>query len=258
MTRIAIAVGLLGVGLCTTGCKSKDAGGTGDDEARAAGCELFKTNCASCHGDGARGDGPHGEHLDPLPTDLLSQESRQRTHHERMADVRDGVGDGMPAFASLLSDDEMEWTLVHVDGLAAGNAAECDDVASDATSPTSGNSSSSGGGSMSTSTTGGPPVTDTGTPETTDATTSGDTTGAGESGGVSPACEAWCGCLELNCTEFPGYPFASVDECHTTCADLSTEEITCWQGFCEEVADNPALADHLCDHAWGALGLNEC
>ena len=34
------------------------------------GAEIFKTNCATCHGPQGHGDGPAGQSLDPKPKDL--------------------------------------------------------------------------------------------------------------------------------------------------------------------------------------------
>ncbi|MFN8412384.1 MAG: c-type cytochrome [Anaerolineales bacterium] len=39
-------------------------------DAAAAGAEVFKTNCESCHGPQGHGDGPAGAALDPAPRNL--------------------------------------------------------------------------------------------------------------------------------------------------------------------------------------------
>ena len=39
-------------------------------DAATAGAEVFKTNCATCHGDTGLGDGPAGAALDPAPKNL--------------------------------------------------------------------------------------------------------------------------------------------------------------------------------------------
>ncbi len=39
-------------------------------DAAAAGAEVFKTNCESCHGPQGHGDGPAGAALDPQPKNL--------------------------------------------------------------------------------------------------------------------------------------------------------------------------------------------
>lgn len=40
-------------------------------DAAAAGAEVFKTNCESCHGPQGHGDGPAGAALDPQPKNLV-------------------------------------------------------------------------------------------------------------------------------------------------------------------------------------------
>ena len=44
--------------------------------AAASGAQSFKTYCASCHGTGAKGDGPLAEHLKVLPADLTAISQR--------------------------------------------------------------------------------------------------------------------------------------------------------------------------------------
>ena len=44
--------------------------------AAAAGAQSFKTYCASCHGPGAKGDGPLAEHLRVPPADLTAISER--------------------------------------------------------------------------------------------------------------------------------------------------------------------------------------
>ena len=39
-------------------------------DASTAGAEVFKTNCAACHGETGLGDGPAGAALDPAPKNL--------------------------------------------------------------------------------------------------------------------------------------------------------------------------------------------
>ena len=234
------------------GCNVEDSGQE-TSPSQAAGCDLYQANCAECHGVRGKGDGPHGQHHDPMPTNLVGAESQARPREQRIADIRDGVGSGMPSFGGSMTDVEIESILIYVDALAAGNAT--------CTEPTE---SETGHGHPSDhGTTSGTPE-DTETSGTSGATavtsdSTDDTGSAGESSmDVSPECEAWCGCLETSCSEFAEYPFSSTDDCLGSCAELTELEISCWQGFCDEVSSDPALAGHLCDHAWGALGLVEC
>lgn len=45
-------------------------------DAAAAGAEVFKTNCESCHGPQGHGDGPAGVALDPAPKNLADLQAR--------------------------------------------------------------------------------------------------------------------------------------------------------------------------------------
>jgi mono/diheme cytochrome c family protein len=44
----------------------------GNADAASAGKEVYTTNCASCHGDSGKGDGPAGASLDPKAADLTA------------------------------------------------------------------------------------------------------------------------------------------------------------------------------------------
>ena len=45
-------------------------------DAAAAGTQVFKTNCESCHGPQGHGDGPVGATLDPQPKNLAELQTR--------------------------------------------------------------------------------------------------------------------------------------------------------------------------------------
>lgn len=63
------------------------------DEVRAKqGADLFRQFCASCHGPGARGDGPVASVLDPPPADLttLAQRHGSPLPKAALADLIDG------------------------------------------------------------------------------------------------------------------------------------------------------------------------
>jgi mono/diheme cytochrome c family protein len=51
----------------------------------AAGKTLFTTNCASCHGDGGKGDGPVGATLKPPPRDFTKAEFKFDTDKDGKA-----------------------------------------------------------------------------------------------------------------------------------------------------------------------------
>lgn len=74
----------------------------------ARGREIYAANCASCHGEGARGDGPLAPALNPRPVDLT-------VHVPLHADsvIRDWIANGiprtaMPAWKDQFSDEEIQ------------------------------------------------------------------------------------------------------------------------------------------------------
>lgn len=70
----------------------------------------FHTQCASCHGDQGRGDGPAGVALEPKPTNFYDAVMMELTPIGAFNTIRLGVpGTGMPPFPAL-SDDEV-WGL---------------------------------------------------------------------------------------------------------------------------------------------------
>jgi mono/diheme cytochrome c family protein len=92
MKRIyfGIMISLIMVALVLSACGGKEAneGSTvpaeyasktnplaGQTDAVTAGKDIFDTNCASCHGEDAKGDGPAGVSLTPPPADLLEPAS---------------------------------------------------------------------------------------------------------------------------------------------------------------------------------------
>lgn len=91
-------------------------------------------------------------------------------------------------------------------------------------------------------------------------TDTGSGSGEATTGGPSAACEAFCGCMAANCSEYAAYPHADEAACLEGCAGLPDPELTCFAGFCEDAAVEPnaGLKEHWCEHAWGELGTDEC
>lgn len=91
------------------------------DPSRAA--PIYAQQCAICHGDAGKGDGPAGIGLEPPPANLTD---RQRLDHLSLYDLRNVIGLGvagtdMPAFADQL-DERQRWDLAsYVAGLSAGS-----------------------------------------------------------------------------------------------------------------------------------------
>lgn len=77
----------------------------------ARGASLYATQCASCHGDTGRGDGPMAARLDPPPIAFTDPErARQRSLMALYQVVSQGVGGtSMPSFAALPEADR--WAL---------------------------------------------------------------------------------------------------------------------------------------------------
>jgi mono/diheme cytochrome c family protein len=78
-----------------------------------AGRQIYAGNCASCHGDSGRGDGPAAAGLQPLPADLTSHLAPgKHSDGEIFRWLRDGVpGSAMPAFGAVISE-ENRWRLI--------------------------------------------------------------------------------------------------------------------------------------------------
>lgn len=75
------------------------------------GAQLFKAQCASCHGSLGRGDGPLAASLNPPPIALSGHErARERSLFSLHQIITQGVkGTSMPAFAQLSEDER--WAL---------------------------------------------------------------------------------------------------------------------------------------------------
>jgi mono/diheme cytochrome c family protein len=68
-----------------------------------AGDKLFAENCAYCHGNGGKGDGPNAARLTPAPVDLTKIDANE----DGIAGVvRNGKG-SCPSWRASLSDEEI-------------------------------------------------------------------------------------------------------------------------------------------------------
>jgi mono/diheme cytochrome c family protein len=98
------------------------------DVAIARGAQLFTRDCAACHGEQGRGDGPAGRALPGLQKMMpgIAMPDAKRgpadfTNLRRMAGLSDahlqgkllrgGMGTGMPEFGSLYTADE-QWAVI--------------------------------------------------------------------------------------------------------------------------------------------------
>ncbi len=83
-----------------------------DEASIAAGRSLFQANCAQCHGDGGRGDGPLAPGLDPPPLDL-SIHVPLHPDGELFGFIRNGIPEtAMPAFIDRFSELQI-WNLIN-------------------------------------------------------------------------------------------------------------------------------------------------
>jgi len=79
-------------------------------ESILAGAELYQSNCASCHGENAGGDGVASRHLDQKPANLRAM-SGGHPDGDFAYKIKTGRG-AMPAWGNTLSDTEV-WHLVN-------------------------------------------------------------------------------------------------------------------------------------------------
>jgi mono/diheme cytochrome c family protein len=85
-----------------------------DAASLAAGKKLFASNCASCHGEAALGDGKAGATLNPKPANLADATwTHGSSDGEIFSVIRDGVKDtGMKAFGSRMTAHQI-WDVVN-------------------------------------------------------------------------------------------------------------------------------------------------
>lgn len=73
---------------------------------------VYTTNCATCHGDDGKGDGPAASGLTPPPVDFSSAYVKSMPADFRFWRVNEGVpGTGMPAWKDILSADQI-WQVI--------------------------------------------------------------------------------------------------------------------------------------------------
>lgn len=77
----------------------------------ADGKALYTTNCAPCHGDKGRGDGPAAQALNPKPADHSSAAVQGETDGSLFWKLSEGRNP-MPAYKKILTD-KQRWELVN-------------------------------------------------------------------------------------------------------------------------------------------------
>jgi len=90
----------------------------------ARGAQVFRTNCASCHGELGRGDGPMAKGMEPKPADLsAAAELRDQSPLDYYRRVSIGVvGTAMPAFETRLSPEDRWAVALYASVLRLPNA----------------------------------------------------------------------------------------------------------------------------------------
>jgi len=117
------AVPISGVGVKYTPEEAKELSNPlpKSDQVLAEGSELYRVNCAMCHGVTGNGDGPVGEFLTKWkygrPSDLTAATTQNRTDGDIFSIIsftlfgQPGISP-MPEFSKLLTQEE-QWAIVH-------------------------------------------------------------------------------------------------------------------------------------------------
>jgi len=114
MMRIARSGLIMAAVAFAPGCAGGDAEPAVGDRV-AQGQALYEVNCLTCHGEGARGDGPLAGSLPVAPPSIL-EHLAHHTQAQLVRIIRSGLPPAMPPVA--LSDEEIQlvvdyvWTLV--------------------------------------------------------------------------------------------------------------------------------------------------
>ena len=91
----------------------------------ARGAEIFAVNCAICHGDRGRGDGPLAVALKPPPSDLTKRHVFHHPDERLLRWITEGIpGTAMPPFGDYLSLEERQAVVSFVRHLGFEAAAE--------------------------------------------------------------------------------------------------------------------------------------
>ena len=80
-------------------------------DAATAGAEVFKTNCAACHGDTGLGDGPAGATLDPAPKNLAELQAQAGDDYLFWRITTGKEGTSMVPWKGILTEEQI-WQVV--------------------------------------------------------------------------------------------------------------------------------------------------
>jgi mono/diheme cytochrome c family protein len=95
-----------------------DTGAAVPGDQLALGAKVYADRCALCHGSEGKGDGPASAGLNPKPRNHTDGSyMNARTDEDLLGVIRDGKG-AMPAWKSVLSEQEIQAVLQFVRSLA--------------------------------------------------------------------------------------------------------------------------------------------
>jgi mono/diheme cytochrome c family protein len=87
----------------------------GESAAVTAGAEIFQNQCASCHGEDAKGDGPAAVSLNPKPADLADNQARMTDGYLFWRISEGGqmapFNSAMPAWKGALTENQI-WQVI--------------------------------------------------------------------------------------------------------------------------------------------------
>jgi cytochrome c oxidase cbb3-type subunit 3 len=93
-----------------------EAAAKGDTEKGKA---IYEKNCAACHGDQGKGDGPTGKAIVPRATDFTSRASKRKSDAQLLLAIREGrPPSAMTGWKGKLSDQEIDDVLAYVRALS--------------------------------------------------------------------------------------------------------------------------------------------
>jgi high-affinity iron transporter len=92
-------------------------------EQLALGQEVWAANCADCHGDSGRGDGPRASEINRPVGDFTDQSEIVTLSDANLFNiVSEGVGENMPAFAEDLTDEQRLAVVSYLRTLSVANS----------------------------------------------------------------------------------------------------------------------------------------
>lgn len=90
--------------------------------AESQGAQLFKQYCATCHGDGGKGDGQNASNLNPAPPDLTTSKRMQDVEYIRRVISQGSAAVGRsplsPPWGRNLRSQEIEYLVAYCHALA--------------------------------------------------------------------------------------------------------------------------------------------